>query len=519
MSDTKISEFIDGGSFQSTDSIAIVRGATNLKIPASALAPFLGVTGTIDSKGDGVPVLNQPDATTNEIRTIEGGIGILTELTPEDGVRAKTNFTNGAGGVGIIKDFTTPQTLFRSLAAGTGINISTSGDTIQIASTSTVASTKTSIIAQESDFPTPIAGIINLVDMIDYLLTQDITTANKIAFPVGGGALIRGPDNTIISLTYTGTGDMFTGQDSNIKFKDLTVSCPNGTLLKSTSPTSKGSVQMAEVVVSSCDKGGSIDAIPRFLAENVSWSDIKTTGLIFTGANGNMLQSGGVLVLNGGDFIDIGTSTFNNISIINKLTAASAAGTNFIKGTTASGNINAGGLGTILNNRFAGGITPLSGISTNDSLWEFRGNDGIADTRTDGLLSIQGNAVNTVIATQSVGVLAAGVWKVKLESQTTATTAGRITSDIAKSARLPITASVTLAPASGGAQLMGAAIAINGVVDLDSLRTGSASPGSPASVTAPWQHDFAPDDFVEIFVSNESGTTDVLVSSATFRVN
>jgi hypothetical protein len=66
---------------------------------------------------------------------------------------------------------------------------------------------------------------------------------------------------------------------------------------------------------------------------------------------------------------------------------------------------------------------------------------------------------------------------------------------------------------------MGVLVARDGVADVDSLRTGTASPGNPTSISVPWQDVFATAEFTEVFVTNESGTTNVLASSAIERVN
>lgn len=182
----------------------------------------------------------------------------------------------------------------------------------------------------------------------------------------------------------------------------------------------------------------------------------------------------------------------NNISLVGNMTESVLAGLAFAPGS----------------------------LTTDDPEVVSSGNTFIPDSRPDGLLSMQANATPTVIASAGVGVLVAGIWVVEETSQMTGTTGGRLTYDVSdKSAKLPITASLTIEPVSGGTQSMGAMVAIDGVVVANSLRTSSASPGSPTSITIPWQEDFTNSKFVEVFVSNESGTTNVLVSSAIHRVN
>jgi hypothetical protein len=178
-----------------------------------------------------------------------------------------------------------------------------------------------------------------------------------------------------------------------------------------------------------------------------------------------------------------------------------------------------GRIGVISNSFIGGDGTALNNISNDDDSWQFLLNDNIGDTHPDGLLSMQGNATNTTIGSAGVGVLAAGTWVVEFDSQGTGTTAGRFTYSGVRPVHLPLTAAITIEPTTGGSQVMGAMIAINGVAVANSLRTGTASSGNPTSITIPWQAIFSSTDYVEVFVTNEDTTNDVLVSSATFRIN
>ena len=74
---------------------------------------------------------------------------------------------------------------------------------------------------------------------------------------------------------------------------------------------------------------------------NISIMDIKTNGITAAGANGVMLFNGCLANVNGGSFMDLGTSTFNSLSYLSCF-ATLAAGTFFLSGAAASANITAG---------------------------------------------------------------------------------------------------------------------------------------------------------------------------------
>ncbi len=518
--DQKISSFTNQAALVGTDLITIVRSGTNFNVTFTGLINSLGVTGTLEPIGDpsGTPVLNQPGAGVNEIRNIETSKGIIASISAQDGVDIATDFTQGAAGVQIIPDLNAAQYLLRSLVAGQGINVSAAGDSIQIATTATAASTKTVIIAVESDFPAPSAGVITLVADTQYLLVQDITTSNR--FVMQELTTVTGTESLNITFAYTGTGDMFTGVNVANRISHLTIDCPNGRILNWSTNVSR-LFRMNDITIKSCDKIAIMNsvggvAICRFT--NVSPAEVTTDGIELTGDWNTFLHEVSAATINGGAYFNLGTATFDAF-IVDLPLVNLAGGTNLISGASGSANINTGGIGLVTRALTSGAGVPLSGVSVDDALWHFQNNDDIADTRADGLLSMQSNAVNTVISVQGTPVLVAGTWVIESTSQMTGTTAGKLTYNGGKEARLPITASVTIEPVSGGTITVSACIAINGSVIVNSKREASASPGGAASITVPWQENFSTTDTVEIFVANESSTVDLLVSSAIHRMN
>lgn len=377
--------------------------------------------------------------------------------------------------------------------------------------------TKKKLILAKSELPTPSAGVITLADNLIYVFGDDVSLGtDRIVY--GDNTIVEGIGSILITLTYTGTGDMFTAADKTVRLDCITISCANGRIWN-WSCTAIKVLRMTDVSISSCDKFGLFTGVSGVIRmTNVSPAAIATDGLEFIGDFASFLWDTSAATISGGDLFKLGVATFD--SFIAKTTLATLnAGTNLLDGAAGSANINAGGVGLIRDMRISGAGTPLNGITVDDALWLFRDNDDIADTRPDGLLSMQGNAVATTIVTQSVGVLVAGVWTVKRASQMTGTTGGRLTYNGGKDATLPITLSVTIEPVSGGSQLMGLLVARDGVADADSLRTGTASPGNPTSISVPWQDVFSTTEFTEVFVTNQSGTTNVLATSAVQRVN
>lgn len=162
---------------------------TNYRISYQNLVAGLGVTGSIVTTGDvtGSPVL-EIDGTVNKIRNIENGSGIVTLITPTNGVKVSHNFTANADGLPILLNTTAASPTIASIVAGSGISVAAINDGgIQITS-----------IANE---------IYAQVSMHD---NTTLTTINTINVPVkaAGTFVTNGTSNftsdTTGRLTYTG---------------------------------------------------------------------------------------------------------------------------------------------------------------------------------------------------------------------------------------------------------------------------------------------------------------------------
>ena len=501
-------------------SFSFINSGINYQITDSNFISALGVTGTIvqDGAATGTAILDT-QGTVNNIRNLENGSGIITAVSPENGATISHNIIAGAGDAPLFIDTTLAQPTIRALDAGPGIVLGAVGDVIQISTSATPAASNTIVINQESDFPTQDATTITLNADTIFTIGSSFSTAKQ--FIVGHQSKITG--NNVLSpvLTYTGTSPMFLSVDASLTIKELQIDHPNSEGFNFTDTVGGVILFLNEKVRTiSGTKYGTFNNLQTVLVEGSSALDIDD-GITNVGSS--------VLVFSIAKFflgstsatfkgIDLGTSVSQVVEIAN-LICIGPSGSIGITGAAASANIPSGEVATVTSSNLNSIDVPLDTIDEEDIRWSFFSNSGIPDTITDGLLSMQGNAVATTIVTQSVPVLAAGTWVIEDVGQMTGTTAGRLTLDLERNARLPITASVTLEPVSGGTQTMGACIAVNGTVVGSSLRTAAAAPGGPVSISVPWQQTLSPTDYVEVFVSNETGTTNVLCSSAIHRIN
>lgn len=137
----------------------------NYKITYDNFLSGLGVTGTIAQDGavTGTPVLDI-QGVDNFIRNIEDGAGIVTNISPDNGIEISHNFTVNTTGEPLMQNISADSPTFVSLVGGTGIAVATSGQTIEISSTEAASYASVSVEGNSttttiSSTATPVKGV------------------------------------------------------------------------------------------------------------------------------------------------------------------------------------------------------------------------------------------------------------------------------------------------------------------------------------------------------------------------
>ena len=488
----------------------------NYKIPYSNFVAGLGVTGSIvqDGATSGVPVLNT-QGSVNNIRNLEPGAGISASVSAEDGITLKHNFTQDTTGSPVLVNPTATSPAIASIVAGSGISVTAASNNITIAASGTAKPSKQVLISVVGDLPTAVANVITLATDTEYLILQDISIgADSLA------TVLAGLDNTLVTITYTGTGDMITSGDKNFVVKDIALACASGRAFKITDTAAK-TIGLRNITITTCTKVGSfVSTASDYTLNNVNSLITATTGMEFSGAFSRFIHTQSTVNLSAGAVYSLATATFKSF-ISDEIASTLAAGTKLLTGAASSANIVAGQLGVVIAPflQGAGASAPLTTIAPTDTRWNFTGGNTIADTRTSGLVSMQGNSTNTVIASAGTPVLVAGTWVVGSTSQMTGTTGGKITYDGAKGIHASVSAKISVEPVSGGSVDISAQVSINGSLVANSVAIGSASANSPSSITVIWAQELAATNYVEIFISNLDSTVDLLSTSAVVSIN
>lgn len=377
------------------------------------------------------------------------------------------------------------------------------------------------IISEASDLPTPVAGEILLAANTTYLIDGIVTITDTIV-PASRSS-IAAHQNLGNELNFTGTGSMFKGRNAGLSASNVTFRCANGTLHDwlDTTPVHDSIIQFTNVIVAECKNIGLTTDVKQIRYFACVFQDIKTTGHTFAGDIEQIFAIDTDYVNNSATPVyDLGTVTSDLIWQIDYQVELVNAGGSWYSGAASSANVNSGGLGQLLIGLNKGPGTDLVGITTSDVRWNFRDINRIPDTQPDALLGFKGNATVTVIAASSTdgtnAVLVAGTWVEERASQFTTTAAGRVTYNGEKDLTVPIDIIATLDTVT--ADTVALYLALNGTAITATGITQLLEAGDRGTVSTMWQLQLQPNDFLEVFVENQTDATDITVIDIIFRV-
>ena len=387
--------------------------------------------------------------------------------------------------------------------------MSVNGTVVSTSELSLPLSTK--VINAESDFPAASGGIITLEDDKHYVIGADISTANR--FVLGANNVITSGSDFGPTLTYTGTGDMFTGVDVNFGIEKIRLNAATCNQVFNISATVSHSVSARSVTILNAPKVATftgMDIVVVTLLDCVNTS----SGITIAGAGGTILELVKILFITGSNTfigIDLGTAQYF-ASEVSAFICFGVSGSIGIAGATASANVTPGSVGLIANCEFVAPITPLSGLTVSDIRWKYIDNSNVPNSAkvADAYLT----ASRTVtIATQSVFVTINGTnWSSDISERFSVTTAGVQTYTAEIDEIVKITGTATVSKVGGGSNIIEMRIAINGTTVAKTA--GLTQNSSPTTITSQGLFTISQNDTVELMVANNSGTSDIIVAEA-----
>lgn len=383
--------------------------------------------------------------------------------------------------------------------------------------------TNTKVINIKADLPTPVSGVISLVANTDYVLGADVSVGGD-RLDVSAGNISWTSNNQFGNLlTYTGTGNLFTGVDVDFNIFDSHITCPSGTVFNMSDVAVKNAhiSRISAVRIESCTAFGTFTDMQSPVIEN-SLSLATVQGITIAGTNIQLTAISRVAMLSTNAAfvgVDLGVSTSAGGEIENLLIVAPAGGIG-IKGAASSANVLANGVITVRDCNFIGGMTAeLSGLTSDDVRFAYSGNSGIADTRPDALIFLLNNTTNTVITTVNTPVVILGTYTEQAVSHFTTTAAGRITYTGEKPLTVPVVVTITAKTASGGDKDVTFYVAKNGSIIANSGISNNVKLSSKGNTGLSWQEPLVNGDFIEIFCENNIDAVDILVEDMSIILN
>lgn len=378
------------------------------------------------------------------------------------------------------------------------------------------------VVNKLEDFPTPIAGVITLEANTDYVIGDTNVDVGTNRFALNSNVVITGSPGPS-KITSTHSGDLFSGGDLNLfNIRGCTIDAPNADIFNIVDTVPGTTIILSGNRIERCSSLGIIQDVfgVNFETNSILEAD---TGITLVGINNIVSLRQLVILSTSATFkgIDFGTSVSSTIEIVDLLCIA-PVGALGISGLVDSGNVAIGSVANVNNSEFQGGMTALENITSDDIRWNFLGNSGISDSSPDSLIVLTNNVAETVITATSTdgsaSVLVSGSWSLIRESQFSSTAGGRVTSLGERDIALPVTIQVTLESASGNNKTVAVYLAVNGVAIPEARGIAKVSANDPRTINIPWQINFSENDYVEIFVENQTDTVNLIVSDAIVRV-
>ena len=132
---------------------------------------------------------------------------------------------------------------------------------------------------------------------------------------------------------------------------------------------------------------------------------------------------------------------------------------------------------------------------------------------------IQSNSTATTISTAGTAVKAAGTFTVGIESSFTGDTTGKIVYNGTETTVFQIRATVTMSPDTANNQDLAIYIAKNGTVEAGSKIVRKVDAAETANCSTFFNVSLAQNDYVELYVANDTSTDDLVVIDAILGIS
>lgn len=395
------------------------------------------------------------------------------------------------------------------VSASDGINVINIKEINGVVTSSSIGRPQATVyVNSENDFPEASGGFITLENGKHYELGNDVTISNPIA--CGANNTITGGGVFSPTLTYNGTGNMFSGTDVNFGMDNIRLNCPNATVWNFSKTPSTGlglgTINITNCIVDDCDTFAVLDDLQAFVFDNGSAINCQqgiqlsgtTNWLIFS------LNKIGLISDNTGFVgVDFGSSIHRTVEVNDPLFFATAGGGTGIKGAAAGANISGDFIGTVNNGSFDV-ATPLDTITNGDIGWWFFSNSNIADSTAAADIYL---TATRRVTTTSIGVFVeidGTNWTTANSERFTGNNTGDLTCNMRRTQCYNVWANCTMEKVTGNSDRLALRIAKNGTTLSQSQSVTVSS--DPTELTSIVQVELSTNDVLDLRIANLDST-------------
>lgn len=365
------------------------------------------------------------------------------------------------------------------------------------------------LVKSASDLPAAVAGVITLVAGVEYEINGTIVLTDKINL---NGCTIKGDDSANDKLVYTGASEMFTGNKTgNIRYLSITASA--GSVFNIDAGGTAQNMIIQNCYFVGCNSIGTI--------ANVGGTVFIATVAYFYNTNGITFQDDHNVVINNSlwdesnhNVYEKFIGTFSVIQILGGDRLATAANT--ATGLHISGitSLDAGSVKVVM---FVGDGTYVSGSFTNPWEVEATGLNTEKDEVAGGNMYIT-TAIQTVIGTVGVPVKVLGTTTSASLFRMTSPSDNRLTYTGSKTRSFQVMCSLTAIQPSTN-KYFSFYIAKNGVILPESRQEVKlVNNTDQGPVTLSCRVSLAPNDYIEVWVENETSNTNMTVQTMNLSI-
>lgn len=364
-------------------------------------------------------------------------------------------------------------------------------------------------VRSAADFPAPVAGVITLVAGVEYEINGTITLTNSINL---NGCTIKGEDSANDKLVYTGGGSMFTGNKTgNLRF--LTITASSGSVFNIDALATAQNLVVQNCFFVGCSSIGTIAGVGGTVFFATVAYFVNTNGITFQNDN-NVVLNNTLWDASNSNIYERFVGTFNVIQLLGGDRLVSSANTATALDISGITSVNAASAKVIM---FVGTGTYVNGTFTNS--WEVEAN-GLSTQKDDvaGGNMYMTTPVATTFAAINTPVKVLGTTTSAGLFRMTSPASNRLTYNGSKTRSFFVSGSMSVTQPSSS-KFFSFYIAKNGVIIPESRQDMKiVNSSDQVSLTLSCRVVLAPGDYIEVWVANQTATTDITVQTMNLSI-